>query len=137
MAVTSSQIVVDTSCVLAVAMNEVNAAAILRMTVGTELFAPTTLPVELCNALSKMIRRKRLQLAEAVAVMETVDRMSIELVDVSMVRSLTIAAKLGIYAYDAYVIQCAENVSCPVLTLDSGLANAVKTAGLAVLEVEQ
>jgi predicted nucleic acid-binding protein len=41
----------------------------------------------------------------------------------------------GIYAYDAYMIACAQKYRCPLLTLDKGLIRAAKEAGVEVLEV--
>ncbi len=52
-------------------------------------------------------------------------------------QTLMIAAELKIYAYDAYVLQCARLHHSPVLTLDGGLARAAKEIGLDALEVSE
>jgi predicted nucleic acid-binding protein len=44
--------------------------------------------------------------------------------------ALEIAEESGIYAYDAYVIACAEKYRCPLLTLDRGLDRAAVEAGV-------
>jgi predicted nucleic acid-binding protein len=46
-----------------------------------------------------------------------------------------IMLECGIYAYDAYMIACAQKYRCPLLTLDKGLIRAAKEAGVEVLEV--
>jgi len=48
---------------------------------------------------------------------------------------IQIAAELSIYAYDAYLIVCAQQVRAPLLTLDRGLARSARRVGVTVLEV--
>ena len=52
-----------------------------------------------------------------------------------MQRSLELSHSLNVYAYDAYMIACAEQVGCQLLTLDRGLMNAARRAGVDVVEV--
>jgi len=47
-----------------------------------------------------------------------------------------LAARLNIYAYDAYVIACAVNQRAPILTLDGGLRARARELKLDVLEVD-
>lgn len=51
--------------------------------------------------------------------------------------ALALAYDLDIYAYDAYVIRCALQYRCPVLTLDAALRTAALGAGAHVVELEQ
>jgi predicted nucleic acid-binding protein len=46
-----------------------------------------------------------------------------------------LSAQLNIYAYDAYIIACAVNQNCSLLSLDTGLIRAAKFAGVSVLEI--
>ena len=59
----------------------------------------------------------------------------IKYIDVPLERTLYIMKEFNIYAYDAYLIQCAEQTSSPLLTLDKGLAKTAKQMGIALLEV--
>ena len=59
----------------------------------------------------------------------------IRLVDVDMDKALEIALDQNIYAYDAYVVECARENRCKVLSLDRGLIEAAAKAGVGVLEV--
>jgi predicted nucleic acid-binding protein len=43
---------------------------------------------------------------------------------------------MSIYAYDAYVIDCALSLNCPLITLDQGLIYAATTAGVTLIEVK-
>ena len=50
---------------------------------------------------------------------------------------LDVAAKHGVYAYDAYLLACAKNQRTPLLTLDRALMKAAKDAEVKVLEVDE
>lgn len=82
-----------------------------------------------------MIKRGRITLEQATAAVEIYEQISINLVDVDLKQALEIVDKQKVYAYDAYMIACALNRSCPLLTLDGGLAYAAKAAGVEVCEV--
>ena len=61
--------------------------------------------------------------------------MQFRFIDVDLSQSLDLSARLGLYAYDAYVLACALNLRSPLLTLDNGLAGNAALAGVRVLEV--
>ena len=48
---------------------------------------------------------------------------------------MALAARLDIYAYDAYFIACALKLDVPLLTLDGGLSRSANLAGVHVMEV--
>ena len=50
-------------------------------------------------------------------------------------QAVELAQRLGIYAYDAYIIACALNQRCALISLDRRLVAAAKVAGADVLEV--
>ena len=50
--------------------------------------------------------------------------------------AVQIAAKLGIYAYDAYLLRCAERYRAPLLTLDRALREHARSYGVQVLEIK-
>ncbi|MGH9512461.1 MAG: hypothetical protein ACRD2U_10040 [Terriglobales bacterium] len=52
-----------------------------------------------------------------------------------MKQAVELAARLKIYAYDAYVVACAVNQRAPLLTLDNGLRTRARELKLDVLEV--
>jgi predicted nucleic acid-binding protein len=59
------------------------------------------------------------------------------LAEIDVGRALEIAMGLGLYAYDAYVLETARAERLPVLTLDSGLTRAAQQLGLRLVEFEQ
>jgi len=61
----------------------------------------------------------------------------VRFVEVELSNSLEIAGALGIYAYDAYLVRCAEKYRLPLLTLDKRLVQVAKDKGVPVLEVAE
>ena len=128
-------IVVDTSVILAVVLNEPTKTDLIRLTTGTELVAPASLHWEIGNALSAMLKRKRLTLAEVQQALIEYRKIPIRSLDIALDDALTTAAQFAIYAYDAYFIACARAQSIAIITLDNGLKVAARMAGLTVMEI--
>ena len=82
------------------------------------LIAPEILPYEIGNALSAMLKRKKITGSEALSVLKTINNIPVRLVTADIHESLEIAIEFNIYAYDAYFLQCARSLACPLLTLD-------------------
>lgn len=82
-----------------------------------------------------MLKRHRITIGQAVAAIEIYEGIVLSLIDVDLTEALTVADRLKIYAYDAYVIARALDQKCPLLTLDGGLSYAAKVAGVEVWEV--
>lgn len=127
--------IVDTSVIIAVIANEPEKSALIAATQGFDLVAPRSLYWEIGNAFSAMLKRNRVTLAQAEQAVAIYQQIPLQLVDVELKQALELASRLKIYAYDAYVIACALNYSCPLLTLDGGLSYAATAAGVTVLEV--
>ena len=127
------QIVSDTSVIVAVIAGEPDRARLIEVTQDADLLAPQSLHWELGNALAAQIRRGRLTLDQAGRFLEVYDEIPIQFVDVSIGAALEIAEACGIYAYDAYMIACAQKYHCPLLTLDKGLIRAAKEVGAEVM----
>lgn len=131
-------LVIDTSAIIAVLMDEPEKAAIVERIKGAELVAPRSVHWEIGNAFSAMFKRNRITLDEAKpAALAMYERMSIEFVDVDLVRSLELAEQLDMYAYDAYILACALDLDAPLLTLDKRLADAANVLGVQIVEVNR
>lgn len=129
-------IVADTNIFLSVALNEPERGQIIKLTTDASISAPEILPYEVGNALSVMVKRKRLTMAEALKAHKAVNLIPVRLVGVDVLASIKIAAEHGIYAYDAYFLQCARFYSLPLLTLDKRMKQVAEDLGLQVLELE-
>ena len=129
-----TDLAVDTSTVIAVIANEPEKPLLIAKTQGYDLISPRSLYWEIGNAFSAMIKRGRITLEQATTAIEIYEQIPIDLVDVDLKQALEIVDKHKVYAYDAYMIACALNRGCPLLTLDGGLAYAAKAAGVEVWE---
>ncbi|MBK9714648.1 MAG: type II toxin-antitoxin system VapC family toxin [Kouleothrix sp.] len=128
-------LVVDTSVILAVVLNEPSKSELVRLTTGTDLAAPLSLHWEIGNALSAMIKRKRITLPEALQALLEYQKIPIRFLDVPLDDTLRVVAQHQMYAYDAYFIVCARQLSCPLITLDGGLQTAARAAQIGIVEV--
>jgi len=133
---TVSNIVVDTSVIIAVIANEPTKPTLIRLTKGADLIAPHSVHWEIGDALSAMFKRGRITVAQALQAVKVYRTIPIRLVDVELEQSLRIADTLGIYAYDAYLIRCALKYKSPLLSLDRRLANSAKRMKARVIEVK-
>jgi len=128
-------LVVDTSVILAVLTSEPERASIVKLTQDANLIAPASVHWEVGNALSAMLKRKRLSLAEAHSAVASYAKIPIRFIEIGLKESLGIASKHNLYAYDAYVIACAQSERCKLISLDAGLLKAATAAGVAIVEV--
>lgn len=128
-------IVVDASAIIAVIANEPERDILVTATTGADLIAPYSVNWEIGNAFSAMLRRRRITLQQALDAIKVYETIPIRFLDVELRQSLEIAAKLNIYAYDAYLIQCALKYKSPLLSLDRNLINSARHIGADILEV--
>jgi len=128
-------LVIDTSVIIAVIMNESSKIRLIKITKGEELIAPSSLHWEIGNAISAMFKRKRISLSQAQKAIEAYNSIQKRLMDVDLIRSLELSKELNIYAYDAYFIECARYLSLPLVSLDERLINASKGIGINIIEV--
>jgi len=126
---------VDTSVIVAVIANEPEKTALVELTRGLELIAPPSVHWEVGNAFSAMMKRKRITLDEALKALDVYDKIPIKFLDVELEQTLRIAANLNIYAYDAYIIRCAQKYRTPLVSLDQNLVIQAKNIGIHVKEV--
>lgn len=127
-------VVTDTNIFLAVAFNAPEKEHIIQMTTAVSVIAPEILPYEIGNALSAMVKRRKLSEAEALAAETSAGDIPVRLVSVDIKAALQIAVAEDIYAYDAYFLQCARNYSLPLLTLDRRMKLVASNLGIQVLE---
>ncbi|MBM4164022.1 MAG: type II toxin-antitoxin system VapC family toxin [Lentisphaerae bacterium] len=128
-------IVIDTSALLAVIVGEPERDRIVGLTAGHTLLGPGAIPWEVGNAFSAMLKRRRLTLAEAQEGLRIFHTVPLRYVKVDMANVLSLAHQAGLYAYDAYFLDCAFRHAAPLLTLDQGLKQAAKNIGIRLLEV--
>lgn len=129
------KIVADTSVIIAVIANEPEKTALVELTRGLELIAPPSVHWEIGNAFSAMLKRQTINYDEALQALEIYDRIPIRFLDVELDQTLKISAEQGMYAYDAYIIRCAQKYRAPLVSLDRHLVVCAKNMGLHVKEI--
>ena len=128
------KIVADTNTFIAVALEEPEKRQIIQFTVGKELVAPEVLPFEVGNALTAMVKKRVLDTNEVISAWNTVQAIPVGLRRVDIQAALELAVKFNIYAYDAYFIECALSLRCPLLTLDHRMRMVARDVGISILE---
>jgi len=128
-------IIVDASVIIAVLANESERDRLIRVTTGVDLLAPASVHWEIGNAFSAMLKRGRATLQQVLTAIDSYRLIPVRFVDIELDEALRIAKELDIYAYDAYLIQCAVKYDAPLLTLDQGLAQAARAMEVDIVEV--
>lgn len=129
------KIIADTNTFIAVALNEPEKDTVIQHTVGCDLAAPDVLPFEIGNALTAMMKTGCLQSDEIQPSWEIIQHIPVELRRVDIKAALKIAVTFNMYAYDAYFLECAQSLKCPLITLDRGMQKIARDMGILVLEL--
>ena len=130
------KIVVDSSVLMAVAMNEPEKKQLVEQTKGHELLSPELLPYELGNALSAMLKRKRIKKHEVGKIWTILEAIPIELRQFNIEEALQLCCQYDIYAYDAYFLQCAIDYRLPIISLDKQLNAVASKVGIKTMEIK-
>ena len=128
------KIIADTNTFLAVALEEPEKKKIIQLTVGHELVAPEVLPFEIGNALTTMMKKRTIEADELTSAWDMVQAIPVELRQIDIRSALEIASRFNIDAYDAYFIECAVSLRCPLLTLDRQMKIVGQNVGINILE---
>jgi predicted nucleic acid-binding protein len=126
--------VADASAVLAVVLNETARDSIIRRTAGCSIAAPEVLPYEVGNALVAVRKRGRLTDREVLRAFESAQRIEIALLPVAVPPAIKLALRLGIYAYDAYYLQCCLENRLPLLSLDARMCDTAERLHIEIVE---
>ena len=128
-------IVIDTSALISVIAGEPERDEILRITSGQTLIGPGSIPWEIGNAFSAMFKQHRLSIDQAARGIDIFHLIPIRYIEIDFHRVLMISEQAGLYAYDAYFLDCALRCHAPLLTLDRKLKNAASQYNVSLLEV--
>jgi predicted nucleic acid-binding protein len=128
-------IVIDTSALIAVIVGESERSKIIKITKGNTLIGPGSIPWEIGNAFSAMFKRDRLTLEEAERGLSIFKTIPLRYVDPDFSNALHLSKKTNMYAYDAYLLDCAIRYKSPLLTLDLKLKTAAQKIKIETLEV--
>lgn len=128
-------IVIDTSALIAVIVDEPERDKIIELTKGNALIGPGSIPWEIGNVFSAMFKRNRLGLEEAKRGLEIFKSIPLRYIDPDFANAVSISSQANMYAYDAYFLDCALRQKAPLLTLDSRLKETARILKITTLEV--
>lgn len=128
-------IVIDTSALIAVIVGEPERSLIIKITEGNTLIGPGFIPWEIGNAFSAMFKRDRLTLDEAERGLSIFNTIPLRYIEPDFSNVLHLSKKTNMYAYDAYLLDCAIRHKAPLLTLDLKLKAAAQKIKIETLEV--
>jgi predicted nucleic acid-binding protein len=129
------RIAVDTSAIIAVIADEPERAKLIELTRGSTIVVPPSVKWEIGNAFSAMMKRTRVSLDQAIEAIDIYQEISMEIIDVNLKDAIQLAGKYNIYAYDAYILQCAIENNVPLISLDKSLIDIAKREGIQIIEV--
>jgi predicted nucleic acid-binding protein len=127
-------IVADASAVLAVVLNEAARDSTIRNTAGCGIVAPEILPYEVGNALVVVRKKGRLTDHEVLRAFDSAQRIAVTLLPVTIPRAVKLAMQFGIYAYDAYYLQCCIENRLPLLSLDDRMCEVARRLQIQIVE---
>jgi predicted nucleic acid-binding protein len=128
-------VVIDTSALVAVIVGEPERDRIVELTAGNTLIGPGSIPWEVGNAFSSMLKHYRLTLEEAHKGLTIFESIPVRYAKPDFAHTLKLAHQTNMYAYDAYFLDCAVRQKAPLLTLDRKLKTAAKNLNVVTLEV--
>ena len=102
-----TDIVIDTSALIAVIVGEPEREKNIEITRGNTLIGPGSIPWKIGNSFSAMFKRHRLSIDEAQKGLKIFDGIPLRYIEPDFVKVLQISKQTNIYAYDAYFQDCA------------------------------
>jgi predicted nucleic acid-binding protein len=132
----SANIVIDTSAILAVLLDEPERQAVVEATMGSVVCAPASLRWEVGNAAAAGVKRRRLTTERARQLVTDFGQVTIRELAIDIGRAVDLGLELGIYAYDAYVLEAARSSGFPLLALDGPIRRNAKKLGLSLVELD-
>ena len=130
-----ANVVVDTSAILAVLLDEPEKQAVVEATMGSVVCAPASLRWEVGNAATAGGKRRRLTLERARQLVTDFEQVTIRELAIDLQRAVDLGLELGIYAYDAYIPEAAQSSGFPLLALDGPIRRNARKLGLSLVEL--
>ena len=99
------------------------------------LFSYNDICIKPTTAFSAMFKRQQTTIELVKKALVVYQAIPVKFYEYPLEQALELSARLGIYAYDAYLVQCALQTNPPLLTLDRRLRIAAETIGVRTLEI--
>ena len=129
------KIVIDTSVVMAVLLNENKRDNILNVTYGAELYAPLIMQAEIGNAVSSLMKQGLITLEQGSKLVNSASNIPISNYEIDILTALELCYKYKIYAYDAYFLVLCKRMNFPLLTLDKGMRSIAEKINIKCIKL--
>jgi predicted nucleic acid-binding protein len=128
------EILLDASAIMAVIVDEPESEIVIYHTKDAIIVSPNVVSFEIANGITKMLKKKLIDTQEKmIRIIESFEKIPMKTVEADLKKSLEIAWRYRIYAYDAFYLETAERLNIPLLTFDSGMRRIGKKLGINVL----
>jgi predicted nucleic acid-binding protein len=131
-----ANIVIDTSAILAVLLDKPEKQAVVEATMGSVVCAPASLRWEVGNAATAGVKRRRLTTERARQLVTDFEQVTIRELAIDIRRAVDLGLALGIYAYDAYILEAARSSGFPLLALAGPIRRNAKKLGVSLVELD-
>jgi predicted nucleic acid-binding protein len=131
-----ANIVIDTSAMLAVLLDEPEKQALVEATMGSVVCAPASLRWEVGNAATAAVKRRRLTRERARQLVTDFEQVTIRELVIDISHAVDLGLELGIYAYDAYILEAARSSGFPLLALDGPVRSNARKLGLSLVGLD-
>ena len=98
---------------------------------------PASLRWEVGNAAAAGVKRRRPTTERARQLVFDFEQVTIRELAIDLARAVNLSLELGIYAYDAYILEAARSSGFPLLALDGPIRRNAKKLGLALVELDR
>ena len=132
----ATNIVIDTSATLAVLLEEPEKQAVVEATIGSVVCAPASVRWEVGNAATAGVKKRRLTPERARQLITDFEQVTIRELAIDLRRAVDLGLDLGIYAYDAYILEAARSSGYPLLALDGPIQKNARKLGLSLVELD-
>jgi predicted nucleic acid-binding protein len=132
---TNKSLIIDASCADVVILNEEPKQRVIAATAGTSLSAPSILPMEVLNSLSRYYKRGWISSEVLLNAWEAFKRLPIRFIGENLDKAALLCRDYKIYAYDAAYLETASRLGFPLLTLDSPMAKIALDMKISLVEV--
>ena len=100
----------------------------------TVVFAPAPLRWGFGNGATAGVKRRRLTTERARQLVTDFEQVTIRELAIDLRLAVNLGLELGIYAYDAYILEAARSSGFPLLAVDGPIRRNAKRLGLPLVE---
>ena len=123
-------IIIDSSCIMAVLLDEEKSVVVKRATKGANLISAACLPYEVANSLTSSVKRHRITAELALNIYKEFLKIPVRLIEPDISKAIKIATEEKNYAYDALYIACALDMGAVLYSLDYDMIEIAKRRGV-------